>query len=338
MMSVAPVVRTAAVEVLATRIATEPRSLLRNLEVGLVCATVAVMARVALDPLLGEHLPFSIFFPALVTAALWGGEAAAVLALCVTTICGWFLFLPPQLSFDIAAGKGLQIPVFVCLGAFTIGLGLVLRRALLRLELHRRRHEALLRELNERLQKDLGLVAQMVRDSSREDGGRPRSHERLADRVQVLREAHHDLSSLDWGPISVRHVVSRPIRYLPADEAGRISQEGPDVSLDSDLAVALALCIWELADRAHLGGALSEPDGRVRISWLKDGHVVRFSWTESDCEHARPVTSLLPRLLSDRLAWRVERSPGLVAWTVSLEARQSEVDTPHRALRRPRAA
>ena len=323
----------AAVEGLATQVATQPRSLVRSLEIGLICAMVAVAGRAGLDPLLGEHLPFSLFFPALLAAALFGGAPAAALALAFTTVSGWFLFLPPKLSFDIATGRALQIPVFLAVGLFTAGTGLVLRGALMRLETHRRRHETLVFELNERLRKDLDRVAAIARESLRDSSQQQRSGEALVDRLTVLRGAHTDLSRLDWGPISLRRMVARPLCHFAPTEAARIAVEGPDVNLDPDLAVSLALCVWELANHARRVGALAIPDGRVRISWMVEAGLVTFNWIETDVGAESTIRDLARRLAGDRLAWRRDSVAGVVQWTVRLEGRpaaRSVHDAPQR--------
>jgi two-component sensor histidine kinase len=309
-----------AVEGLATQIATQPCGLMRSLEVGFLCATTSALARAAFDPVLGPNLPFSMFFPALLAAALFGGARAAILALAIATVSGWFLFLPPKLSFEIASGQGVQVPIFIAVGLSIIALGLVLRSALIRLEAHRRRYEALVFELSDRLHKDLATVAELAQHSLHDAGGR-RAGEALVDRLAVLREAHHDLSRLDWRPIPLGRVVERPLRYFAPTEARRIAVEGPGVDLDPDLAIALALCVWELADHARRRGALADPEGRVRLSWAVDGPVTAFSWVETDCG-AEPATRALERrLVSERLAWRCERAGGLVQWTVRFETR-----------------
>src|SRR5665213_1824315 len=128
---------TAAVEGLATQIATG------RIGIGLAAATIAIGARGALDPLLGDHLPFSPFLPAILLAALFGGAPAAGLTLLMTTLAGWFLFLPDKMSWSISDGKAVDVPIFLATGALTAFVGLVLRAALIRLETPRRRHELL---------------------------------------------------------------------------------------------------------------------------------------------------------------------------------------------------
>jgi two-component sensor histidine kinase len=57
-------------------------------------------------------------------------------------------------------------------------------------------------------------------------------------------------------------------------------RKGPEVELAPNTARHLALVFHELVTNAVKHGALSNPDGRVLISWkLADG-VVRLEWRE----------------------------------------------------------
>ncbi|RYE51616.1 MAG: PAS domain S-box protein [Hyphomicrobiales bacterium] len=59
------------------------------------------------------------------------------------------------------------------------------------------------------------------------------------------------------------------------------SIDGPPVLLQAQSALAFALAIHELATNAAKYGALSEPGGKVAISWTAADSKFRFLWTES---------------------------------------------------------
>ena len=75
--------------------------------VAVAAVAVSGLIRWQLDSLLGDHLPFSTFFVAILVAAWYGGLRAALLA----TVLGFFLalyfFVPPRFSFFVNSGPDL---------------------------------------------------------------------------------------------------------------------------------------------------------------------------------------------------------------------------------------
>jgi two-component sensor histidine kinase len=62
----------------------------------------------------------------------------------------------------------------------------------------------------------------------------------------------------------------------------RTSIEGPEIVLDPNRAQTLAVIFHELATNAAKYGALSEPEGRIGVSWIRpvNGQLV-LHWTEA---------------------------------------------------------
>lgn len=312
-----------ALEGLATQVATQPRRLWRQLEIGLLAATLGIMFRVMIDPVVGDHLPFSTFFPALLVAGVFGGAPGGALALAITTLGGWFLFLPERMSWRLYDGQTNQILVYAAIGAFTVGLAVVLRGALIRLESHRRRNEALVGELHHRLRKDLSVIAAIATQTLRASPEPAHFRRAFVDRLAVLRETHAALWSEDWQAMSLARIVARPLKLFAPSESARILLEGPDVAIHPDLAMAFALCIWELAANAVRHGALSTAEGRVRAQWtLTDGRI-DFAWIETGGPPRLSEAQkgfgfeLLERGLGEGLCWRSEWLPGLLRWSVA---------------------
>lgn len=322
---------THALEVLAAQVATKHRSLFRRLELGFLSASLSVLLRLALDPLLGDHLPFSLSFPALLVAGLFGGVAGGGLTLVLTTLAGWYLFLPPRMDWALAPGAFGQIPIYLLTGGLIVFSGVVLRRALIRLEDHRRRHEALAGELHQRLAHDLAVVASIAHRTLRASPEPVDFRHAFMDRLAILRETHDALWAQDWGAISVARAVERPLKLVPPDELSRIEVEGPEVPVDPDLAISLSLCVWELAAHARRSGALSVEAGRVRVAWSLEHGRVQFTWLETGgplqtSESARKLgLEAFSRHSGERLRWRSEWLPGLVRWSVDFASDAASV-------------
>jgi len=82
---------------------------------------------------------------------------------------------------------------------------------------------------------------------------------------------------------------------------GRYIIEGPSVTIGPRQAVSLALALHELATNAAKYGAMSNADGRVRLSWSMSSSVpreLRLEWRE---EGGPPVTSPARKGFGSRL-------------------------------------
>jgi PAS domain S-box-containing protein len=82
------------------------------------CVALATAARLLLDPLLGEGLPYITYFPAVALAAWYGGTGPSLLALALGALVADYLFIPPRGSLLPArAGDSLGLGLFLGLGA-----------------------------------------------------------------------------------------------------------------------------------------------------------------------------------------------------------------------------
>ncbi|WP_380069351.1 hypothetical protein [Dankookia sp. GCM10030260] len=57
---------------------------------------------------------------------------------------------------------------------------------------------------------------------------------------------------------------------------------GPDLRLKPRAALALSLALHELATNAMKYGALSVPDGRLRVAWRLEGERALVDWEETE--------------------------------------------------------
>jgi two-component sensor histidine kinase len=100
-------------------------------------------------------------------------------------------------------------------------------------------------------------------------------------RLQALSKAMSILTASDWKSVGLRSLISDDI--LPF--AGRIEMEGPDIALRARTAQTFSLLLYELATNAAKHGALSVPEGRVKLHWRIDNlggdPVFHLHWMES---------------------------------------------------------
>jgi two-component sensor histidine kinase len=89
-------------------------------------------------------------------------------------------------------------------------------------------------------------------------------------------EAHSERTTVD----EVVRTVLQP--YDDGSSSERIVVGGPDVPVGATAVTSLALALHETATNAAKYGALSEPNGAIRIKWEVRGGDFHFEWEETD--------------------------------------------------------
>ena len=121
-------------------------------------------------------------------------------------------------------------------------------------------------ELNHRVKNTLMVVQalawQTFRGVALPDGVMTAFNERLA----ALASAHTTLSRGGWSGASLVEALQQSLP-LRAGADGRITLNGPDVTLSADMTVPLIMAVHELATNAMKYGALSSPGGSVLLTW-----------------------------------------------------------------------
>lgn len=103
-------------------------------------------------------------------------------------------------------------------------------------------------------------------------------------RIQSMSRVHSQLSANDWQGTQLSDVVSDQMNFGPTDET-RVFASGPAVLLDSNVVPTVAMMMHELGTNSLKYGALSEPDGTVRVRWTVSGDTLRLRWSE----HGGPI-------------------------------------------------
>ncbi len=104
-------------------------------------------------------------------------------------------------------------------------------------------------------------------------------------RIRALAQAHGLLAQTKWQGAGLSELVRTEIAPYADGAAERIAIDGDDVLLRPAAAQTLVLAVHELTTNAAKYGALSRPDGRVRIAWKiapeGTGRAwLRLTWTE----------------------------------------------------------
>ena len=168
-----------------------------------------------------------------------------------------------------------------------------------------KRQERLVNELNHRVNNSLAAVqavaAQTFRESQRSVG---EVREVFRDRLLALSRVHVLLAQEHWEGVPLRALVER--QTIPrGGSTGNVDLAGPEVQLRPGAAVAFGMALHELMTNALRHGALSRPDGHVRLHWLIEPdlgtHRLRLRWVEENGPSvAQPVRRGLGLRLIER--------------------------------------
>jgi two-component sensor histidine kinase len=152
------------------------------------------------------------------------------------------------------------------------------------------RQRLLLRETNHRLKNLFAMIDAMISLSVRSARTPQEFAQALRGRLAALLRAKELARPGTMGTehaTSARTTVDALVRailepYVDDISRERISASGPDVVVGATAVTSLALALHESATNAVKYGALSEPNGAIRIKWETQGHDFRLEWEETD--------------------------------------------------------
>jgi PAS domain S-box-containing protein len=140
----------------------------------------------------------------------------------------------------------------------------------------------LVRELNHRVKNTLATIQAIARQSLRAAPDPAAFVASFTGRIQALSRAHDLLVQGRMRGAELADLVREQVDLGSGDP--RIAWSGPAVTLDSRVAVQMALVLHELATNARKYGALAVPTGRLAIRWTtvaSKQRELRLEWTES---------------------------------------------------------
>jgi PAS domain S-box-containing protein len=140
--------------------------------------------------------------------------------------------------------------------------------------------QLLINELNHRVKNTLAIVQSIAWQSLRSGGVSRSVREAFEGRLAALAAAHDILTRRNWEGGGIGQILANAVAPHDPGE-GRLTARGPALDLEPKTAVALALAMHELATNAVKYGALSTPDGRVKVVWTVGDGRLCLSWCET---------------------------------------------------------
>jgi two-component system, chemotaxis family, CheB/CheR fusion protein len=123
----------------------------------------------------------------------------------------------------------------------------------------------LVEELNHRVRNMLAVVNAIASQTLAKSASADAFVKTFTGRIRAMGTAYGLVSQENWREVELRDVVEGQIKGFAGD--GRISVDGPTVMCKPNAALALGLVLHELATNAAKYGALSNPTGRIAVTW-----------------------------------------------------------------------
>lgn len=144
----------------------------------------------------------------------------------------------------------------------------------------------LMREMSHRAKNLLSVIQAMASQTGRTSASLEAFQHRFSERLQSLARSNDLLVHENWQGAPVETLVRSQLAAFLDIDGAQVEISGEPFSLSAQATQTLGLALHELATNAAKYGALSVPEGRVRIDWRverrNDTRWFLFKWVESD--------------------------------------------------------
>ncbi|MEW5683606.1 MAG: sensor histidine kinase [Pseudomonadota bacterium] len=153
---------------------------------------------------------------------------------------------------------------------------------------HEARQKLLLDELNHRVKNTLASVQSVARQTLKDADDINGARDLFIERLMALSSTHNLLVKREWESASMRELVDATLRPYGRD----YTYDGPDLTLDANLAVSVGMALHELTTNALKYGAWHGA-GRVSLEVAEvEGAQVQIVWRETGGEAVTPPRRL----------------------------------------------
>ena len=186
-----------------------------------------------------------------------------------------------------------SVAVLAAIGLVCWGFGMLFAvRLATQLARSQADRELLINELNHRVKNTLATVQGLVASTLRSAGSIVDAKKVTEQRIIALGRAHDVLTKEHWGSADLRELVLSIVQPYRTEHTNSIEVFGGDLRVNPRAAVALAMVLNELMTNAAKYGALSQPEGRVRVEWSategRSSPKMRLVWTEMGGPSVQP--------------------------------------------------
>jgi len=175
--------------------------------------------------------------------------------------------------------------------------------------------QLLAKELSHRVKNTLAVVQSLAMQTDGRIQSVEAFRQAFVGRLQALARAHGLLLDTNWRSADLRTLVEQTLAAYRVDHPEVVEVLGEPVALTPQQGMGLSLMLHELGTKAVKYGALSQHEGRLRVSWRIEqasDRRIRLRWAERDGPPVTPPTEkgfglkLLERAVSYELEGEVE--------------------------------
>ena len=158
-----------------------------------------------------------------------------------------------------------------------------------------RQLQFLMRELSHRSKNQLAIVQAIAGQMAQSANSVDEFMSRFRTRLQGLAASHDLLISRDWTGVALADLVRRQIETFADASRENVEIAGPALHLTASATEAIGLALHELATNSAKYGALSVPNGRLKVAWsleptMGEPAYVVLEWSETEGPPVRPPT------------------------------------------------
>lgn len=155
-------------------------------------------------------------------------------------------------------------------------------RAMVVLKDRDRARSRTLREMNHRMKNMLAIIMAIANETRRRATSLEQFGNAFEGRLMALSKSHEALGDPEWHGGDLQALITQCCKPF-CDEA-RLDLQGPTVELPPKATVGIGMALHELATNAAKYGALSTPNGKIKVHWdLPDEsglRILRLQWLE----------------------------------------------------------
>lgn len=144
------------------------------------------------------------------------------------------------------------------------------------------KQKMMLDELNHRVKNTLSTVQSIVSQTLKNAKSPQDARAGIETRLLALAATHDLLTNTQWGTTGLADALQQQLKAHGLD---RFDLSGAEVNIPPKIALSLGMAVHELATNAVKYGALSSPNGSVRITWRvkarPSGSGLELRWTET---------------------------------------------------------
>jgi two-component sensor histidine kinase len=252
-----------------------PHGRLWAVVLAVACVALASFARAAFGLAIGPTLPFATYFPAILVAALFGGSIAGIVSIALSVVVVWWAFTPPYYEFGaLTVTQMANITLFSFSAGLIVWLAVVYRDLLATLEQQEKDRMLLVGEVEHRGKNFLTVVESLIHQTIDDSRAQP-----LINRIRAVVSTQDILDTSSKRTADLRTILAEELGSYGSE---RVRLDGPPMQLAAATARAMRLVFHELGTNALKHGALSQPNGKIAISWRLQNPDVQLDWREME--------------------------------------------------------